>query len=136
MLNRRRCVNVGAQSRLAATYIEKDVAFWAAYLMSLCALCVALTLLIGGRRRFGEYTTFDKPTNLIVLTEMTVDSEKQPNLLPKTWKAFGIAIRHGFRLDAAKPEQMLQREGKTVDWDDGFIKQLQTGLIACRSLWV
>ena len=54
MLKCRRCVNVGAQSRLAATYIEKDVAFWAAYLMSVCALCVALLLLVVGRKEFGQ----------------------------------------------------------------------------------
>ena len=37
--------NIGAQSRLAATFIEKYRGFWAAYLMSLSSVALGFTLL-------------------------------------------------------------------------------------------
>lgn len=46
----RRCFNVGAQSRIAATFMEKDAGFWASYLMALCFICLSLAILMVGQR--------------------------------------------------------------------------------------
>lgn len=37
-------MNVGAQSRTVSSFIEKDVGFWAANLMSLCAISAGLAV--------------------------------------------------------------------------------------------
>jgi POT family proton-dependent oligopeptide transporter len=43
-------MNIGAQSRIAATFMEKDIDFWAAYLLSLCSIVTGVLLLYVGRR--------------------------------------------------------------------------------------
>ena len=56
--NCRRCFNVGAQSRIAATFIEKDAGFWASYLMALCFICLSLVILMVGQRWLGFSNAF------------------------------------------------------------------------------
>jgi len=56
--NCRRCFNVGAQSRIAATFIEKDAGFWASYLMALCFICLSLVILMIGQRWLGFSNAF------------------------------------------------------------------------------
>lgn len=43
-------MNIGAQSRIAATFMEKDIDFWSAYLLSLCSIVTGVLLLYVGRR--------------------------------------------------------------------------------------
>ncbi|KMK58403.1 oligopeptide transporter [Aspergillus fumigatus Z5] len=97
-LTESRCMNIGAQSRIAATFMEKDIDFWAAYLLSLCSIVTGVLLLYVGRR-------------FITL-----------------W----IAIRHGFRMDAARPDAVA-RDGITVTWSDELIDELKSALFACRA---
>ena len=52
----RRCVNVGSLSGIATTFLERQVAFWAAYLLPACFLWLAVVVLVFGRRRFGMKT--------------------------------------------------------------------------------
>ena len=47
-------MNIGAQSRIAATFLEKDVGFWAAYLMSLASIIAAAVVCFAGRRTIGK----------------------------------------------------------------------------------
>ncbi|OCL01202.1 oligopeptide transporter, partial [Glonium stellatum] len=105
--------NLGTQSRIAATFIEKDHGFWATYLMALCSLSLGLVLLLLCRKHLIEF----KP---------------QDNMLIWAGKAFSIAIRNGFTLDAATVDAVLSRNGKTVSWTNDFIEQLKAGLAASR----
>ncbi|PYH97916.1 oligopeptide transporter [Aspergillus ellipticus CBS 707.79] len=108
------CMNIGAMSRVAATFIEKDVGFWATYLMSLCAIVCGLIIFYLGRR-------------------VLIASEPQGSPLLPAIQALLVAIRHGFRMDAARPEAVLSRDGKTVTWSNGLIDELKSALFACRA---
>ena len=107
------CINLGCLSGLATTFIEKEVGFWAAYLLPFCVLWIALAGLILGRRKF-------------------VDRPPEGSILPSTFRAFMYAMREHFNMDAAKPEHQQRKHGKAVNWDDGFISELRQGLMACR----
>ncbi len=37
-------------------------------------------------------------------------------------------------MNAAKPEKILEKHGKTVAWNAAFVEELKSGLIACRAL--
>jgi len=104
---------LGTQSRIAATFIEKDRGFWATYLMALCSLCLGLALLFSCRTRL-------------------VSIKPQDGVLVWAGKAFSIAIRNGYKMNAAKANVALTRSGKIVSRTDDFIEQLKSGLIACR----
>ncbi|RYO98336.1 hypothetical protein DL763_002278 [Monosporascus cannonballus] len=105
------CMNIGAQSRIAATFIEKDIGFWASYLMSLCAISTGFLIFFLG-----------------------LSSDPQGSILSPTFKALWIAIRYGFRMEAARPDIVQERDSQTVDWSDEFIDQLKRTLFACRAL--
>ncbi|KAJ5383241.1 hypothetical protein N7517_001152 [Penicillium concentricum] len=100
-------VNTGALSALATTYIEKDVGFWAAYLLAYCALCLSLLALVLCRNKIAT---------------------PGGNILPTAFRIMLCAAKNGFNMDTAR------RQGQThaVDWDDKFVMDLQRGLIACR----
>ena len=55
------CVNVGSLSGIATTFMERDISFWAAYLLPACFLWIAVILLIVGRKRFGKQTKLISP---------------------------------------------------------------------------
>jgi len=48
-----RCVNVGALSGIATTFIEKDVGFWAAYLMPTAVFAVGIVIFHLNRHHYG-----------------------------------------------------------------------------------
>lgn len=107
-------MNIGAQSRIAATFMEKDIDFWAAYLLSLCSIVTGVLLLYVGRR-------------------FIIVSAPQGSVLLPAVQALWIAIRHGFRMDAARPDAVA-RDGITVTWSDELIDELKSALFACRAL--
>lgn len=37
-------------------------------------------------------------------------------------------------MDEAKPDAVLTRDGKEVNWTESFIEELKDGLMACRTL--
>ncbi|KAF4293308.1 hypothetical protein KXW98_003445 [Aspergillus fumigatus] len=106
-------MNIGAQSRIAATFMEKDIDFWAAYLLSLCSIVTGVLLLYVGRR-------------------FIIVSAPQGSVLLPAVQALWIAIRHGFRMDAARPDAVA-RDGITVIWSDELIDELKSALFACRA---
>lgn len=63
-----------------------------------------------------------------------VASEPQGSVLLPAIQALWVAIRHGFRMDAARPDVVLARDGKTVTWSDGLIDELKSAMFACRAL--
>ncbi|KAK2879510.1 hypothetical protein FQN49_000812 [Arthroderma sp. PD_2] len=76
--------NIGALSEIAATYLEKYVGFWAAYLLPLSSCWVSVPLLMLWGR------------SLVKLAP-------QGNVLPQAGKVIMYSARNRFRLDAAKP---------------------------------
>ena len=54
--------------------------------------------------------------------------------LTNALRVFRIAMRHRFRLDAARPSIILQRDGKVVNWTDEYVDGLKSALFACNAL--
>ncbi|KAI5783693.1 putative MFS peptide transporter Ptr2 [Geopyxis carbonaria] len=106
------CVNAGSFSVIPATFLEKKVAFWAAFLLPVCVMGIGIILLVLGSKSFVVH----KPDGTI---------------LSKAFKAVGHGIIGRFNMDAARPD-MLAARGKHVPWDDHFIDELKTALVACR----
>jgi proton-dependent oligopeptide transporter, POT family len=65
----------------------------------------------------------------------SVRVKPQP-VLGKAITALGIAIRHGFNMDAAKLSFQGERNPSSghIYWDDHFVDELKRGLYACRVL--
>ncbi|KUJ16756.1 oligopeptide transporter [Mollisia scopiformis] len=108
------CVNVGALSRIPSTFMEKDIGFWSTYSMSTIFLCLSLLVFMSGFRLY-------------------VYAEREKNAIRPACSALVIAGKNGFRMEAARPEEVRARDGGVVDWDNKFITDLKTGLIACRT---
>ena len=63
---------------------------------------------------------------------MIVDLPPDGSILPSAWKVICIAVRNGFRLDAAQPDKVAEDTGKTVKWRDSFIDEMRKALVAAR----
>ena len=68
--------------------------------------------------------------------QFAVDRKPSGSILPPAGRAFSIAIKNNWAMDAARPATVLARDGVTVSWSDEFIDQLKAGLLACRALYV
>jgi hypothetical protein len=66
--DRRRMTNIAALSSLASTWIEREVDFWASYLMA--SLCLLLTqiLIFAGRNKFSQSRTHHILRSPLLLT--------------------------------------------------------------------
>ncbi|KAI9752113.1 MAG: hypothetical protein M4579_005751 [Chaenotheca gracillima] len=105
-------VNIGSQSMVASTLVEKYVNYWASFLLTLIAICCALCLLTLGRNVY-------------------VDTESSPSV---AWacRACYIAVRNKFSFEAARPDQVAAAGREPAAWDDNFITEMQTALTAAR----
>ena len=52
----------------------------------------------------------------------------------QAFSAFGIAIRNGFKMDAAKPSYQGRKGKANITWDDLFVEELKRSLYACAIL--
>ncbi|KAH8692743.1 oligopeptide transporter [Talaromyces proteolyticus] len=105
--------SIATLSLIASTYLEKDVGFWAAYLLPLCSVWIIVPLL------FFWY----KPL---------VKLPPQGNVLSQASKVIMCSAREGFRLDAAKPAYQAEKYRREVEWDDLFVSEIRRGLNACK----
>ncbi|KAM5485498.1 peptide transporter ptr2 [Microsporum canis] len=105
--------NIASLSLIASTYLEKEVGFWAAYLLPLCAVWMLIPLMLFWQKKF-------------------VKLSPQGNALPQAAKVIACAIRGRFRLDAAKPAFQASTYGREVEWNDQFVSEMKKGLIACK----
>ena len=70
----------------------------------------------------------------MTLTSPPVENDPEP-VLGHALEALGIAIRHGGRMNSAKPSVLQAKYGSSnVPYDDEFIEELKRGLYACRIL--
>ena len=109
------CINVGSLSGIATTNMEYHIGFWAAYLLPLCALSVSAAILLIGR----EHYTVNKA---------------EPSAIPDSVRVSWCAIKHGFKMDAAKPWHQLRKHNHAVSWTESFVDELKLGFSACRML--
>lgn len=107
------CINLGSLSAVSTTLLELHVGFWAAYLLPLAIFCVGFFVLVSGKENY-------------------VLKPPQGRALSNCFKALWIATRGGFDLDRARPSK--QHEGKRyrITWDDKFVDELETALVACK----
>lgn len=94
--------------------LELHIGFWSAYLLPLIMFGVGFAVLVNGRKTY----VIKPPQGAIILNCIRV---------------LYIAIRNGFDLEAARPSVQSQsnRTGK-ITWDDKFIDELKTALMACH----
>ncbi|KAH8727828.1 peptide transporter-like protein PTR2 [Phaeosphaeriaceae sp. PMI808] len=107
-------INVGSISAIATTTLELHVGFWSAYLLPLLMFGVGLVVLVKGKNTY-------------------VLKPPQGGVIGNCFRALFIAMRNGFDLDKAKPS--FQEGGPkkhSVVWDDKFIDELKTALVACK----
>lgn len=110
------CINLGSLSGIATVYLEKYVAFWAAYLLPFCMFFVGIFTLIVGRK----YYVITPPQGSVIL---------------QAFKAWWIALISGGKLDMAKPsvQQALPGGPKyKITWGEGFVDELRRALVACK----
>lgn len=100
--------------------------------MSGFALCLSLLIFISGFKIYSTYGFILKGHSDCSRELVYEDGEK--NALRPACNALAIAAKNGFQLNAARSNVVRERDGITVGWDDNFITDLQTGLIACRAL--
>ncbi|KAF1848188.1 DNA repair helicase [Cucurbitaria berberidis CBS 394.84] len=108
------CINLGSISAIATTMLELHVGFWSAYLLPLLMFCVGYVVLVTGKKRY-------------------VIKPPQGGVIGNCFRALWIAARSGGDLDKAKPSSQEHGIGKSkVTWDDAFIEELKTALVACK----
>ncbi|CEJ92610.1 hypothetical protein VHEMI08249 [[Torrubiella] hemipterigena] len=105
--------NIASLSLIASTYLEKDVGFWAAYLLPLCSVWMLVPMLLF----FNRYWVKLPP---------------QANVLSQAARVVKSTTRDRLRLDSAMPAYQQEKYGKCVDWDDAFVLEIKRGLRACR----
>lgn len=108
------CINVGSISAIATTTLELHVGFWAAYLLPLLMFGVGFWVLTSGKKNY-------------------VIKPPQGGVIGNCLKVLWIASRDRFNLDSAKPSQQRPGQKRTrINWDDGFVDELKTALVACK----
>lgn len=110
------CINFGSLSGIATVYLERDVAFWAAYLLPLCMFFVGILTLLVGRKYY-------------------VTAPPQGSIILQAFQAWWIAIRNGGHLDNARPSHQNSIPGgpkHKVTWNESFVDELRRSLVACR----
>ncbi|KAJ2958319.1 hypothetical protein NQZ79_g6080 [Umbelopsis isabellina] len=108
-------INVGGMSSVATTELEKQVGFWAAYLLPTAMFIPALLVVILGRKRYIE-----NPARGSIFIEVG-------RLTRLSWKVKGgLDACKPSRLEVENPELM-----KNVTWDDVFVDELRRTFKAC-----
>jgi dipeptide/tripeptide permease len=108
------CINLGSISAIATTILELHVGFWSAYLLPLLMFGVGYFVLVSGKKKY-------------------VIRPPQGGVIGNCFKALWIAMRNRFDLEKAKPSQQGIGKGSyTTSWDDKFIDELRTALVACK----
>ncbi|EUC46616.1 hypothetical protein COCMIDRAFT_35728 [Bipolaris oryzae ATCC 44560] len=108
------CINVGSISAIATTMLELHVGFWSAYLLPLIMFCVGYVILVRGKKQY-------------------IIKPPQGGVIGNCFRALYIAARNGGDLSKAKASaQGHGRLKSRVTWDDKFVEELKTALVACK----
>jgi dipeptide/tripeptide permease len=108
------CINLGSISAIATTTLELKVGFWSAFLLPFLMFCLGYFVLVSGKKRY-------------------IIKPPQGGVIGHCFKALWIAARNRFDLDQAKPSvQRLGMKKYKITWDDKFVDELKTALVACK----
>lgn len=107
------CINIGSLSSIATTELEKNVDFWAAYLLPFCFFFVGIAALVFGGRSYIK----KPPTGSVI---------------PQAVKICGIVIKNKFNFELAKPSYRQNAGLDPVPWSDLFVDEVRRALIACK----
>ncbi|KAH7323033.1 POT family-domain-containing protein [Stachybotrys elegans] len=108
-------VNLASLSALASTWIEREVDFWASYLIAVVFLFLTQILIFVYRRSF-------------------INPAVQGSVLPLALKALWCATRQGFSLEKASPRYQQQHHGKQVPWSEETLRDVKRALVISRIL--
>lgn len=128
-------VNVGSLGSIATTLMEKHSGFWSAYLLDLIAVIICVVIVQVAKSKFGKfckYFTWDVSVGLIAIG--LVHPPVQGSKLPRAARCLWYASRGGFNLNAALPQNQLEKHGRVVPWDKEFIGELRNALSAFK-IW-
>ncbi|KAK2873488.1 hypothetical protein FQN49_002325 [Arthroderma sp. PD_2] len=106
-------VNVGSLGSIATTLMEKYIGYWSAYLLDLCAILLCVVIIQLARTKF-------------------VHPPVHGTVLPRAARCLWYAAQGGFKLDAALPENQLQKHNRVVPWNKEFISELRDALSAFK----
>lgn len=107
------CINLGSLSLIATPFMEKEIGFWAPFLMCFIAFNVGVLVLILRRKSY-------------------VVRPPQGQVITDAFKAIGIMIKSR-NTNAPKPTwRAANGVAKPVPWNDHFIDELQRALKACK----
>lgn len=108
------CINLGSVSAIATTMLELHVGFWSAYLLPLIMFCIGYGVLVSGKKKY-------------------VMKPPQGGVIGKCFKAVWIAMENGGDLEKAKLSyQQSTKRKREISWDDKFIDELKSALVACK----
>ncbi|KAF1356652.1 peptide transport protein PTR2 [Delphinella strobiligena] len=108
-------INVGSLSSIATTELEKNVGFWAAYLLPFLFFLFGFAALLFGKNKY-------------------VVSPPKGSVIPKAFKVVWIGIVNKGNFEAAKPEYQEEVGGRKYDlkWDSLFVEEVKRALVACK----
>ncbi|KAI9675580.1 MAG: peptide transporter ptr2 [Caeruleum heppii] len=108
------CINFGALASIATTELEKNVGFWAAYLLPMLLFVIGFCVLVVGRKKY-------------------VVRPPKGSVIFHAFRAIWIGVLNRGNLDVAKPSYQDEygRKYKTP-WDDIFIEEIKRALVACK----
>lgn len=101
--------NMGVLSRIASTYLEKNVGFWAAFLVGLSSLCLGVITLLVSRGRL-------------------IEVDRQVSAIIWAARALRIAVFKRLHIPISKNE-----DDRSVPGSDEYIQQLKSGLKVCHA---
>jgi proton-dependent oligopeptide transporter, POT family len=107
------CINFGSLSAIATTELERNVDFWAAYLLPFAFFFIGIIALIVGRNVYVKRP----PTGSVI---------------PNAFKVCFIGIKNKFNLDMAKPSIQSTSGGSDFPWSDLFVEEVRRSLYACK----
>lgn len=96
--------NMGTLTRIAGTFMEKDVGFWSAFLLGMCSLCIGLLTVLIGRGHL-------------------VEVERQANAFTWAGKALKTSILKRLHIDVL--------DSDSIPWSDDFINELKSSMVVC-----
>lgn len=102
-------INIGSLSIIATSSLEKEVDFWAAFLLPLCFFAVVLLALFFGKNAYVKVPVGDK-------------------VIARTFRCAFVALTK-LNFDAARPSVHPERN---FPWDDLFVSEVQRAFYACK----
>jgi POT family proton-dependent oligopeptide transporter len=108
------CINIGCLALLPTPYMERDIDFWAAFLLCTCVFLIGTVVLVLGRKVY-------------------IVRPPQGSVITDAFRVIWIGIKNR-SLDAAKPTYQagVGNDVSASRWDDRFVEEVKRALVACK----